>query len=250
MSTPDQVPGSTSARGIARKEQRLPIETTQSEGHAATLRSARPDVVAAVFHDLRAPLSAIQAVADAVEDGVLAQDTLDWHFRRLRLLAERLVRLTDDLVIAGDAPAVRSEAVGDIIDEALAAVETGAQQRLELRCTAAARGARVRACRPRVLRALDNLLVNAVRHTPASQAVRLSARIEQASVCFEVADRCGGIASVDLLRLFEVGHRGEGGGSAGLGLPIVAWLVESQGGAVTARNQRDGCCFQLRLPRA
>jgi signal transduction histidine kinase len=69
-----------------------------------------------------------------------------------------------------------------------------------------------------------------------------------------VADACGGIPEADLARVFETGFRGEASrtpgpdAGGGLGLAIVAGIVQAHHGTVQAANDGPGCRFEIRLP--
>jgi signal transduction histidine kinase len=101
-------------------------------------------------------------------------------------------------------------------------------------------------------RALRNLVVNAIRHTPEDGGVEIVAGVEHGMACVTVSDACGGIPDEDLPRLFEVAFRGEAartpGGGAGLGLAIARGIVEAHAGEIGVSNAGEGCRFVVRLP--
>jgi signal transduction histidine kinase len=120
-------------------------------------------------------------------------------------------------------------------------------------------------------RALSNLVVNAIRHTPADGTVRIEASEVPAAadpgsaeapggmkVRISVTDACGGIPEEDLDRVFDVAWRGTPartpeaadpvGAGAGLGLAIVRGIAEAHAGDVTVGNVAGGCRFEMLLP--
>jgi signal transduction histidine kinase len=107
-----------------------------------------------------------------------------------------------------------------------------------------------------LLQVFDNLVGNALRHTPADERVTLSVSRDEGDVVFEVEDRGEGIPAAHLPRLFERFHRvdkarSRAGGGAGLGLAIVKTLVEAHGGTVTAESGIGrGSRFTVRMPLA
>ncbi len=114
-------------------------------------------------------------------------------------------------------------------------------------------------------RALDNLVTNALRHTPRGNAVRVWAEPVEGATGGRliVEDGCGGIPDEDLPRVFDVAFRGsngsgtssarspddDSGGGAGLGLAITRAIAEAHGGQVSVTNVDGGCRFVVQLPR-
>jgi signal transduction histidine kinase len=106
-------------------------------------------------------------------------------------------------------------------------------------------------------RAVQNLIDNAIRHTPPGGSIRLLVATDEVtrSACVSVIDSCGGIPDHDLDRVFELAYSGDtartpGDGRAGLGLAVTRGLVEAQRGRVSVVNEDSGCRFTIRLPLA
>ncbi|MPZ26060.1 MAG: sensor histidine kinase [Micromonosporaceae bacterium] len=229
------------------------------------VEAGRRELVAWVSHDLRTPLAGLRAMAEALEDRVVADpDTVHEYHRRLRVEADRMAQLVDDLFelsrIHADALHLTLSAVplGDLVSDAIASAEP----------VAAAHGVRVVATEPswpavtgsepELGRVIANLLRNAIHYTPHDGTVVVSAGRDRDTAWLAVADGCGGIPEADLPRVFDVAFRGEparsprsrgnGGAGGGLGLAIVRGLVEAQGGRVDVANSGTGCRFVVRLP--
>ncbi|WP_198588236.1 sensor histidine kinase [Geodermatophilus chilensis] len=224
------------------------------------LEGSRRELVGWVSHDLRTPLAGLRAMAEALEDGVVAEpsEVADYH-RRIRVETDRLTAMVDDLfelsrLHAGTlrltpVPTVLS----DVVSDAVAAA----------RPVARARGVhlvgRIEDDAARLLsaaslsRVLSNLVSNAVRHTQAGGTVTVEGGAAESWVWVAVSDECGGIPEADLPRVFEVGFRGNrarspgDGGGGGLGLSIARGLVEAAGGSVEVANVDNGCRFTVRL---
>jgi signal transduction histidine kinase len=231
------------------------LKESRAREHA--LEQSRRQLVAWVSHDLRAPLAGLHAMAEALEDGI-ARDPDRYH-RQIRAEAVRLARMVDDLfelsrIEAGALPLSPGQiALGDLISDALNSAEALARAR-GVRLTGETRAPLVIQADPRELsRALTNLLVNAIRHTPADGSVHVVAAPQPDGALLAVADGCGGIPEADLARVFDTAWRGActgpgTAGGAGLGLAIVRGIVEAHQGQVSVVNTREGCRFEVRLP--
>jgi signal transduction histidine kinase len=247
--------------------QRLSEELTEasaaldaSRQRAQALDASRRELVAWVSHDLRSPIAAIRAMAEALEDGVVDDpESVARYHRAMRQESERLAALVDDLfelsriasgsVDAGQAQVPLGELLADVLDG------SGPM--------AAARGVRLVALldeAPAVLvpasdlrRVLHNLLDNAIRHTPSGGEVVLDSACDGRGVALSVADQCGGIPADELDRVFDVAFRGDAArtrdrAGGGLGLAIARGLVEAHDGSIAVINRVEGCEFTVHLP--
>jgi signal transduction histidine kinase len=223
------------------------------------LETSRRELVAWVSHDLRTPLAGLRAMAEALEDEVVTDPaTVHRYHAQIRTEADRLAAMVDDLfelsrIHAGALRLSRRRVgLGELVSETVAGTEPLAR----------AKGVRLSGLAPDVLpvevdaaelgRALRNLVVNAIRHTPEDGGVEIVAGLEHGMACVTVSDACGGIPDEDLPRLFDVAFRGEAartpGGGAGLGLAIARGIVEAHAGEIGVSNVGDGCRFVVRLP--
>jgi signal transduction histidine kinase len=221
--------------------------------------ASRRDLVAWVSHDLRTPLAGIRAMAEALEDGVV--DDPGDYLKRLQVEAGRLSSMVDTLFLlsrlhAGALRLVREPLpVGDLVSDAVASIQPTASVRDVAIIGGADPEAVAAVDAGQLSRALSNLLVNAVRHTPPSGTVQVSAGCVGEQVVLAVQDQCGGIPEQELHRVFDVAWRGAGqrshgpDGGGGLGLAITRGIVEAHAGTVEVRNTGTGCRFEIRMPR-
>ena len=222
------------------------------------LESSRRDLVAWVSHDLRTPLAGLRALVEALEDGVA--DNPDAYLKRIGVEVDRLGEMVSDLFelsrlqAGGGVRRTEPVLVHDLVSDTLAGIEALARARGVLVDGSSPAAVRVAADPSALLRALENLTSNGVRHTAAGGTVGVAARTDGGEVLIEVTDGCGGIPADVLPRVFEVGFRGSKArtpgvdGGAGLGLAIVAGIAEAHSGRVEAENSGPGCTFRLRLP--
>ena len=197
-------------------------------------------------------------MSEALEDG-MAKDP-DRYFRQIRTEVERLNRMVGDLfelsrIHAGALslnPARMS--VYDLIGDALAGADPLAREHGVRLVGERVDAVPVEVDGKEMTRVLANLLVNAIRHTPADGTVAVAAEDRDGAVTLSVTDGCGGIPDDDLPRVFDTGWRGTAArtppGGAGLGLAIVRGIVEAHPGRAEVRNVAGGCRFELTLPVA
>jgi signal transduction histidine kinase len=211
-----------------------------------------------ISHDLRTPLAGMRAMTEALEDGVAPDPPR--YLRQLRQEVDRLSGMVDDLLAlsrlqSGELQlALEDIDVGDVVSDTLAAAEPIARAQ-QVSLTGSSDPELVaRADGRELARAVTNLVVNALRHTPAGGSVTVAARRDSTDVVISVTDQCGGIPAADLDRMFEPGWSGSQartpGQGAGLGLAVVSGVMSALGGRVGVRNTRDGCCFDLVIPTA
>ncbi len=222
------------------------------------VESTRKDLMTAVSHDLRTPLASLRAMVEAIDDGVVDdRPSLQRYAGEMRRSVAQLVTMVDDLFELAqlDAGAIEAETrrarLDEVVRSAVGAVELEAREK-GLRLESRLDGAGDVACSPRMIRVLQNLLANAVRHTPADGTVRVEARLEADLLRVTVTDSGEGIAADDLPRVFEPFYRGDqarSGPGTGLGLALAKRIVETLGGRITATSETAaGSRFEVDLP--
>jgi signal transduction histidine kinase len=235
----------------------------QARDRERAMETSRRELVAWVSHDLRTPLAALRAMAEALEDGLVAdQQTVGRYHTQIREETGRLTVMIDSLfelsrIHAGALRlSPRQVRLSDLIGEALISAEPLARAKgVELRGFTASSPA-LFVDTAEIGRALRNLLVNAIRHTPPDGSVELVADEEPGMATVSVSDSCGGIPADHLPRVFDVAFRGETartpgpGEGAGLGLCIARGIIEAHSGQIGVRNAGVGCQFVIRLPLA
>jgi signal transduction histidine kinase len=234
----------------------------EARARERALEASRRELVAWASHDLRTPLAGLQAVAEALEDGLaMDEETRTRYYHALHSETERLAHLVDELfelsVIQAGALKLQMErtSLGDLVSDAIAASALAAgTKRVRLEGRVNGRAPELELAPPELERVLRNLLENAIRHTPSDGSVWVETGVEKGGAFVSVADECGGIPEPDLRRVFDASFRGEAArtprsdGGAGLGLAIARGIVEAHQGEITVRNEGAGCRFTVRLP--
>jgi signal transduction histidine kinase len=221
------------------------------------VEAQRRDLITAVSHDLRTPLASLRAMIEAIDEGIVGDsETMRRYAGEMRRSVAALGLLVDDLfeLIQLDAAAIESEAsttLAEVVGAALAACGGGASEK-GLRLETSLDGATGAPCSPRLGRVLQNLLQNAIRHTPADGTVRLQARRAQGALEVSVEDNGAGIPPESLPLVFDPFWRGDAaraGSGSGLGLTLAKRIVESLGGQIEVESEpARGSRFAVRLP--
>ena len=216
--------------------------------------------IADASHELRTPLASIRGYAELFRMGA-ARDSADVEkaMRRIEDEAARMGVLVEDLLTLArldevpDVPHAELDLaaiVRDAVDDGRAVAP---DRRIDVRVDGPAV---VVGDRDQLRQVLGNLLRNAFVHTPAGTPVEVSLEHESGAVRLEVRDHGPGLPTSDAEALFERFWRSEGGrergrGGAGLGLAIVAAIVDAHSGDVRAGNAPGGgASFVVTLPAA
>ncbi|MGW1493138.1 sensor histidine kinase [Streptomyces sp. NPDC002402] len=229
-----------------------------SRDRERALETSRRELVAWISHDLRTPLAGLRAMSEALEDGMVA-DPARYH-RQMRTEVDRLNSMVGDLfelsrIHAGTLALTPTRmSVYDLVGEALAGADPLAREHGVRLVGDMVEQVPVEVDGKEMTRVLANLLVNAIRRTPADGTVAVAAERREDWVVLSVTDGCGGIPEEDLPRVFDTGWRGTQArtppAGAGLGLAIVRGIVEAHAGKADVHNVTGGCRFEVSLPAA
>ena len=255
--------GPVEFQGLSDELARTSLRLQESRAREARLEESRRELVAWVSHDLRTPLAGLRAMTEALEDG-MADDPSRYH-RQIRAEVDRMVRMVDDLfelsrIHAGNLRlALEPVALGDLVSEAIASADPVARARGVRLGGGVDDGLEVVGDPAELSRVVGNLLMNAIRHTPADGVVEIVGRSAPEGIELSVTDGCGGLSNEDMERAFDVAWQGSAartpdvagvfGSGAGLGLAIVKGIVEAHEGTVSVVNHVPGCRFLVHLPQ-
>lgn len=207
-------------------------------------------------HELRTPLTSLRTnVATLRRHPELADDRRATILDDVQSELRELTALTNELVdLAGHRtspePTVLNN-VGQVSESAVARCRQRTARTVNLTVEG---DAAIVAPEGRLLRAVDNLLGNAAKFSPAGSPIEVSVTTTPTLVSIAVRDHGVGIAATDLSRIFDRFYRADAARSlpgSGLGLAIVHEIVCAVGGTVTAINHADGGAqLTITLPRA
>lgn len=230
---------------------------------AAQLEAAetiRRNLVADVAHELRTPLSVLQGNLRAILDEVYPLEKAE--IARLYTQTRLLSRLVTDLHELAQAEAGQlslnrqpTDLAALIRDTADAHLPVAEEAGIALRVQVESDLPPIQVDAARMAQVLNNLLANALRHTPAGGQVTVAAALADGQIQLAVQDTGEGIDPEQLPYLFDRFYRADPSrardtGGAGLGLTIVRAIVIAHGGAIRAESAGPdrGSRFTVTLP--
>ena len=231
------------------------IEVAFEERRASEARLRR--FIADASHELRTPLTSIRGYAELFRRGADTRpEDLATSMARIEAEAQRMGVLVDDLLLLARLdqgrplehdPVDLAQIAADAVD---AARVMDPARPIELDAPAPATLA---GDAGRLRQVLDNLLENARVHSPAATPTRVQVRADGADIVLTVADSGPGMDADTAARAFERFYRGDPArsratGGAGLGLSIVAAIIEAHGGTVVLLPTEIGATFEVLLP--
>ena len=223
----------------------------------------RRELVSNISHDLRTPLSAMQGYIETliIKGESMSADERDHYLRVARKHAVRLGALIGDLFelakldSASVSPSLERFSIAELVQDIAQEFEIEAEKkelRIDVECDSTS--AFTLGDIGLIQRALENLVKNAVRFTPAGGEITISVTRHQQSVSVAVADTGPGIPETDVPRIFDRFYRAIDGeearsDSSGLGLAIVKRILDLHGSRITVVSKRDvGTRFEFDLP--
>jgi len=237
-------------------------ELERSFARQREMEQARRDLIAAVSHDLRTPLTSIRAMIEALADGVVTdQVTIQRYYATIRSQVESLSSLINDLFELSQLETgqiqLRLEPVNlnDLLSDVIETMRAQAQvKNLALSGIFSEDLPIINVEFSKIQRVLSNLVQNAIRHTAPKGTISLATKIVPDGVQVDVADTGDGILPDDLPRVFDQFFRGEKSrsretGGSGLGLAIAKRIIEAHHGRIWVESRvGQGTRFSFVLP--
>jgi signal transduction histidine kinase len=262
LKTRVQVSGRDEVAMLARAFNRMAEELEAVDHKKRELEKMRADLIAWIGHDLQTPLASIHAILEALEDEMVDDpQTIKRYLHTAQHNVHSLSALIDDLfqmaqLNAGGFPLERADSsLSDLISDTLESfAELAARRQVKLEGSVETGVDPVFMDTRRIGRVLNNLIGNALRHTPPQGGVKVHARRAGKGVEVSVSDTGEGIHPQDIPHIFEGFYRGEKSrnrdtGGSGLGLAISRGIVQAHGGELFVESEPGrGSRFTFLLP--
>jgi signal transduction histidine kinase len=249
---------------VAAAFNRMASELETRDAALRTSDALRRQMMADVSHELKTPLTAMRGYIETLRMPEVALDSerRDRYFETIDRETRRLERIVKDLL-----DLARYEHGGVVLQPRLFDIErlfenvAGRHERDAQRKAVAIRihvdplADQVVADPDRIEQAIENLVANALRHTPSGGTITLSAAQAEGMATLSVSDPGGGIAPEHLPHVFErfykvdAARAAESAGS-GLGLSITKAIIERHGGTIRVTSQPGRTTFTVLLPQS
>jgi signal transduction histidine kinase len=256
------VEGKDEVSALAQAFNKMSEQLETADKKQREMEKMRADLIAWVGHDLQTPLASMRAILEALADGVVEDpETIKRYLNTAQRDVHSLSALIDDLfqmaqLNTGGFPLnIESASLADLISDTLESFsELASRQQIKLDGTIDSNVDPVQMDTQRIGRVLNNLIGNALRHTPSQGEVKVIATRTTSGVEVTISDSGEGIRAEDLPHIFESFYRGEKSrsrstGGAGLGLAISRGIIEAHGGAIHVKSETGrGSQFIFNIP--
>lgn len=224
----------------------------QSHRKQAELEEERRFVIAAVAHDLRTPLFALRGYLDGLEQGIAqSPEKVSRYITVCKEKSAQLDRLVEDLFTFTKMEYLETELNSKTLDfayilqKSIDSLSPQARHKHISLTRHFSDGCFISGDKHLLERAMNNILENAVRHTPAGGEIAVHCYTDGHYVRFTIRDSGHGFSSEEVARIFEPLYRGEASrsrstGGSGLGLTISQRIVKQHGGELGASNHPQG----------
>ena len=212
--------------------------------------AALGELVAGVAHEVRNPLFGMQITVDALEAGLPDPEPQREFLQAIRGWLDRLNRLMENLLDYGKTWTIelKEGAIADVIAEAIKGCRPVADTATISLQTQIEPVPAILMDASRLTRAFENLITNAVQHSPPGGHILLTVQRDGGFAVCSVRDFGSGFAEADLSKVFQPFFTKRRGGT-GLGLSIVQRIVDEHGGIIRAENaEGGGAIVTVRLP--
>jgi signal transduction histidine kinase len=262
LSTRAESSGQDEIGELAQSFNQMAEELERAQQRQAAIERARKEMLVAISHDLRTPLSSVQAMGEAIVDRVVDESTAHQYIQQILNETHKLEALISDLFELSqiDVGNLRLQFescdLRDLLSDTLNAMQMHAEQRGVLLQGEFSHAVRLVHADPmRIQRVLSNLIQNSLHHTESGDRIVVEVKNEPSGgIRLSVSDTGCGIDPALLPQIFDSFYRvdqARSDGGAGLGLTIARGIVEAHGGTISAESEPGvGTTISFTLPRS
>ncbi|MGW8143801.1 MAG: sensor histidine kinase [Anaerolineales bacterium] len=256
------VEGRDELAGLARTFNEMASQLEESAKKRRELEALRRELIAWIGHDLQTPLTSISAIIEALADGMIDdRETELRYIDTVRKNISSLSNLIDDMFQMAQIDAgglelnLESVSISDLISDTLESfTELAKHKEITLKGSVSDELGEVRVDARRINRVLNNLVDNAIKHTPDQGLVEVCANKANKDVVVDVIDNGEGISEQDLPNIFDLFYRGDISkrssiSGTGIGLAISKGIINAHGGKIEVQSQPGRTKFTFYIPQ-
>jgi signal transduction histidine kinase len=255
------VDGRDELADLAQTFNKMAAQLEEASEKRRQLDALRKELIAWIGHDLQTPLASVSAIIEALGDGMVDDpETEKRYFLTAKKNISALSDLIDDMFQMAQIDAggldlnYENVSINDLISDTIESFsEIAKRKEVSLTGNVAPEIGMVHIDPQRINRVLNNLVDNAIRHTPENGKVEVCANATENGLSVEVIDNGMGIPSADLPYIFDLFYRGEVSrrstkAGTGLGLAISKGIIEAHGGTIEVQSDSQLTKFVINLP--
>lgn len=256
------VEGKDELAGLAQTFNDMATQLEESAEKQKELDLLRRELIAWIGHDLQTPLTSISAIIEALADGIVEDGETELrYYNTARKNISSLSHLIDDMFqmaqidTGGLELNLESVSIGDLISDTLESFNELAKRReITLKGSVSDDLGEVQVDARRINRVLNNLVDNALKHTPNQGLVEVRANSTIQGIVVDVIDNGEGISEEDLPYIFDLFYRGDisnrrSVSGTGLGLAISKGIIDAHGGKIEVQSQPGRTKFTFFIPQ-
>jgi signal transduction histidine kinase len=256
------VEGKDELAGLAHTFNDMASQLEESAEKRRELESLRRELIAWIGHDLQTPLTSISAIIEALADGMIEDHQTEQRYYNIaRKNISSLSHLIDDMFqmaqidTGGLELNLESVSITDLISDTLESfTELAKRQEITLKGSVSDELGEVNIAARRINRVLNNLVDNALKHTPDQGLVEVRANSTNDGILIDVIDNGEGISESDLPYIFDLFYRGDISkrssiSGTGIGLAISKGIIDAHGGNIEVHSQTGRTKFSFFIPQ-
>lgn len=256
------VEGKDELAGLAITFNEMASQLEESAKKRRELDVLRRELIAWIGHDLQTPLTSISAIIEALADGMVEdRQTEQRYFNTARKNISSLSNLIDDMFqmaqidTGGLELNIESVSISDLISDTLESfTELAKRREITLKGIVSSDLGEVNIDARRINRVLNNLVDNALKHSPDQGLVEVRANSTKEGILVDVIDNGEGISEVDLPHIFDLFYRGDISkrssiSGTGIGLAISKGIIDAHGGKIEVESKPGRTKFTFFIPQ-
>ncbi|MFQ6108995.1 MAG: ATP-binding protein [Candidatus Aminicenantales bacterium] len=238
------------------------ILIVRTVSHEMEILKIKSDFVSSVSHEFKTPLTSIKALVERLQEGKVKDPAkMDEYFSVISQDADKLTRLVKNILDFSkieegkkEYEFVETDVAHLVFQQVKAFQKEKIQKEVKIQTQIEKDVPLLSIDKEALSQALNNLLDNAVKFSPAGKEIAVSVRREAENVLIEIEDKGIGIPQEEINKIFDKFYQGQNAlkqsvKGTGLGLTLVKHIIEAHGGRISVKSKPGkGSTFSLIFP--